>query len=109
MILVLCAYSMASYCRTGLDSFSAHSVVKTLTKLSRQGRTIIFTIHQPSSEIFNLFDRSLLLGRGRTIYFGEAVNMLDHFRNVGHDCPSWENPADFVSSFSSLPCRSEPN
>ena len=41
--------------------------------LDRQhGRTIITSIHQPSSEVFALFDNLCLLSSGRTIYFGPA-------------------------------------
>lgn len=49
---------------TGLDSTSAYQVVKTLQNLARKGRTIIVTIHQPRSEIWNLFDNVILLTRG---------------------------------------------
>ena len=51
----------------GLDAFAALSVVKTLSRLSQQGRTIIFTIHQPSAEIMNTFDMLLLIGRGKML------------------------------------------
>lgn len=80
---------------TGLDAFAAYSVIRTLLKLSHQGRTVIFTIHQPSSEIFSLFDKLLLIGKGRNIFFGSAVHSLDHFENFGLKCPTSENPSDF--------------
>jgi ABC-type multidrug transport system ATPase subunit len=81
---------------TGLDSFASESVVQTLSKLAMQGRTIIFTIHQPSMEVLSLFDRLLLLGRGRTVYFGPNAQMLDYFASIGYECPEWENPANFI-------------
>jgi ABC-type multidrug transport system permease subunit len=81
---------------TGLDSYASESVVQTLSKLALQGRTIIFTIHQPSMEVLALFDRLLLLGRGRTVYFGTNAQMLDYFEGIGYPCPSWENPANFL-------------
>ena len=37
-----------------------------------QGRTVICTIHQPASQLFNKFDRLLLLAEGRTAYLGDA-------------------------------------
>lgn len=80
---------------TGLDSFAAYSVISTLSKLSLQGRTIIFTIHQPSSEINSLFDKILLLGKGRSVYFGEFAEVLDYFSSIGYTCPGNENPSDF--------------
>lgn len=41
---------------TGLDSFTATSVVEVLKEMANQGRTVISTIHQPNSDIFNMFD-----------------------------------------------------
>ena len=41
---------------TGLDSHMALALMKTLKKLAAGGRTIIATIHQPSSKIFNMLD-----------------------------------------------------
>lgn len=52
---------------TGLDSFNAQSVMQHLRELANQGRTIICTIHQPRSTIFELFDKILLLSRGAVI------------------------------------------
>ena len=42
---------------SGLDSFMAESLVSALQQLADQGRTIICTIHQPSSEVYAMFHR----------------------------------------------------
>lgn len=43
---------------TGLDSHMSLQVVKTLEAMAVQkGKTIICTIHQPSSEVFEIFDK----------------------------------------------------
>ena len=42
---------------SGLDSFMAESVISALQKIANEGKTILATIHQPSSEVFQLFDR----------------------------------------------------
>ena len=42
---------------TGLDSHMAQSLMNTLQKLAKDGRTIVCTIHQPSSNIFNALDK----------------------------------------------------
>lgn len=55
-----------------LGSASAFFVTQTLRGLSRDGRTVIASIHQPSSEVFELFDRLYLLSGGKTVYFGQA-------------------------------------
>ncbi|KAI8542644.1 hypothetical protein RHMOL_Rhmol08G0153900 [Rhododendron molle] len=57
---------------SGLDSASAFFVTQTLRGLSRDGRTVIASIHQPSSDVFELFDRLYLLSGGKTVYFGQA-------------------------------------
>ena len=46
---------------SGLDSYLAMAVVNTLKDLSRNGTTVLCTIHQPSSEIFDVFDSLQLL------------------------------------------------
>ncbi|RDX58457.1 ABC transporter G family member 15 [Mucuna pruriens] len=61
---------------SGLDSASAFYVIQALCHIAYNGKIVIFSIHQPSSEIFNLFDDLLLLSNGETIYFGEAKMAL---------------------------------
>lgn len=53
-------------------SAAAFFVTQTLRGLSQDGRTIIASIHQPSSDVFELFDRLYLLSGGKTVYFGQA-------------------------------------
>lgn len=80
---------------SGLDSFTAASIIRTLCDLAREGRTIVMTIHQPSSDIFDMFDNFMLLARGRCAYFGPRVEVVDYFSNLGYTCPELENPADY--------------
>ncbi|VDO16384.1 unnamed protein product, partial [Brugia timori] len=42
---------------SGLDSFMAVQVVHCLKVMAKKGKTIITTIHQPSSQVFNMFDK----------------------------------------------------
>ena len=42
---------------SGLDSFMAQTVVANLRNLAKNGRTILATIHQPSSEVYQMFDK----------------------------------------------------
>ena len=53
-------------------SSSAFFVTQTLRGLARDGRTVIASIHQPSSEVFELFDMLFLLSGGKNVYFGQA-------------------------------------
>ena len=57
---------------SGLDSASAYHVITNLRNLARSGRTIVATIHQPSSEVFALFDKVCILTQGNMVYFGGA-------------------------------------
>lgn len=57
---------------TGLDSASAFFVTSVLRNVSRDGRTVVCSIHQPNSEVFALFDDLFLISGGEIVYFGEA-------------------------------------
>ncbi|CAN1263961.1 ABC transporter G family member 15 [Linum perenne] len=79
---------------SGLDSASAFFVVQSLRNIARDGRTIISSIHQPSSEVFALFDDLFLLSSGEPVYFGEAKKAVQFFAQAGFPCPSKRNPSD---------------
>ncbi|CAI9106280.1 OLC1v1005402C3 [Oldenlandia corymbosa var. corymbosa] len=79
---------------SGLDSASAFFVVQALKNVSRDGRTVISSIHQPSSEVFALFDDLCLLSGGEMVYFGEAKTAIKFFAEAGFPCPSRRNPSD---------------
>jgi len=89
---------------SGLDSASAYAVVKYLKKLTETGHTVMMTIHQPSSQLWELFDKVHFLVAGRPIYFGSRVassshskdGILEYFESIGHKCPAYSNPADFI-------------
>ncbi|CAG2110471.1 unnamed protein product, partial [Medioppia subpectinata] len=55
---------------SGLDSFMAESIVRLLKAMACEGRTIVCTIHQPSSQVFALFDHLLLMTDGRVAFMG---------------------------------------
>lgn len=81
---------------TGLDSISACKVISLITEEARlNNRIVIFTIHQPKTEIFNLFDQFLLLEHGKTMYNGNAKDAMSYFSRLGYQCPAYFNPAEF--------------
>ncbi|XP_069486636.1 broad substrate specificity ATP-binding cassette transporter ABCG2-like isoform X2 [Ambystoma mexicanum] len=80
---------------TGLDASTANAVILLLKRMSRQGKTIIFSIHQPRYSIFKLFDSLTLLASGRMLYHGKAKNALPYFTSIGYVCEAHNNPADF--------------
>ena len=49
----------------------ALNVISSLKLMAARGSTIICSIHQPSSQLFQLFDEILLMAGGRVAYFGE--------------------------------------
>ena len=88
---------------TGLDSFTATSVMEILGDLARkENRTVISTIHQPNSDIYEMFDRLMLLAKGHIIYFNKAESAVDYFSGIGERCPERSNPADFFMSMMSI-------
>nr|XP_015203009.1 PREDICTED: ATP-binding cassette sub-family G member 2-like [Lepisosteus oculatus]XP_015203010.1 PREDICTED: ATP-binding cassette sub-family G member 2-like [Lepisosteus oculatus] len=80
---------------TGLDASTANAVLILLKRLSRRGRTIILSIHQPRYSIFKLFDSLTLLASGKMMYHGPAKSALGYFKSLGYECESFNNPADF--------------
>lgn len=62
---------------SGLDTHAAKTVMDAVRKVTDSGRTVVCTIHQPSSDIFCLFDTLLLLQQGgEMVYFGVLHNEL---------------------------------
>ncbi|XP_032239520.1 protein white isoform X2 [Nematostella vectensis] len=93
---------------SGLDSFMAQSVVATLQNLAAQGRTVVCTIHQPSSEVYAMFDSILLLAEGRVAYLGPTYNAISSFADMGYSCPPNFNPADyFVHTLAVVPGKED--
>merc|ERR1711959_786093 len=81
---------------SGLDSTTALNLVHTLRTLAQVGnRTIITTIHQPSSRIYQMLDKLLLLGLGHLLFFGDASDAADYFASIGYTMPYGMNPADY--------------
>eukprot|EP01039_Chlorochromonas_danica_P003350 gene3350-3673_t len=87
----------------GTEGIRGISVMSAVRNLANQNRTVIATIHQPSRLTFELFDKVLILAKGRVCYFGgnkrdHSNEAVDYFTNS-----PWQfyyrpnsNPADFV-------------
>lgn len=69
---------------TGLDSFTAQNVFGLIKELAATGRTVIMTIHQPSSDVFEMFDQLMLMACGRVIYMNSADKAVDYFSSIGY-------------------------
>ena len=81
---------------SGLDSTTAMRLVTTLRSLAAGGRAVATTIHQPSSRLFQLLDKLLLLSEGHAIYYGRAPLATDWFARLGYRMPYGVNAADFL-------------
>ena len=80
---------------SGLDSTSAVALIQMLSKLARNSnKTIITSIHQPSSALFFGFDRLIMLAEGHVVYFGQPKQSLLYLKEHGLDCPLGYNGAD---------------
>ncbi|RZC72717.1 hypothetical protein C5167_048193 [Papaver somniferum] len=80
---------------SGLDSAASYHVMDGIVNLTQQcGMTVIASIHQPSSEVFDLFHNLCLLSSGRTVYFGPTSAAYEFFALNGFPCPTMRNPSD---------------
>ncbi len=80
---------------SGLDSTSAVALMKMLQGLARtSNKTIITSIHQPSSALFASFDRLIMLAEGHVVYFGRPLESLKYLREQNLACPDGYNAAD---------------
>ncbi|CAK4841584.1 unnamed protein product, partial [Aphanomyces euteiches] len=72
---------------SGLDARSAKIVMSGIRKIASTGRTIFCTIHQPSTEVFEMFDSLLLLKRGgETVFYGDlganSSHLIEYFMRI---------------------------
>jgi ABC-type multidrug transport system ATPase subunit len=82
---------------SGLDAFAALQVARALKALADDGHTVVASVHQPRSAIFELLDDLCLLSEGKLLYQGDARAALAHFAALGYACPAHYNPAEFLS------------
>lgn len=86
---------------SGLDAYNAFNVVESLVALAKNyKRTVVFTIHQPRSNIVTLFDQLVLVASGRIIYSGPQNECQRYFKQIGYPCPPGFNIADYMIDLS---------
>lgn len=64
--------------------------------MANSGASVLFTIHQPASEIFGSFDRVILLNHGRVMYQGSVADVPSYFSQRGQPVPAHHNPGDWI-------------
>ncbi len=66
---------------SGLSSRDSQSIIELLKDLSLQGKLVFVVIHQPSSDIFKMFDRLLIMDTGGyPIYYGNPIEAIVYFK-----------------------------
>ena len=85
---------------SGLDSHNAYNLVQLLKETANLNTAVLCTIHQPSSEVFFLFDKVIFMKSGRIFYQGPTSGLMDRYARLGLACPPNYNPADHVMSLS---------
>jgi ABC transport system ATP-binding/permease protein len=68
---------------SGLSSRDSENIMDLLKELSLKGKLVFVVIHQPSSDIFKMFDKLLLLDNGGyPIYYGNPVESVIYFKTL---------------------------
>jgi ABC-type multidrug transport system ATPase subunit len=74
-----------------------------LHNLAREkGKTIVATIHQPSSHAFTYVDKLFLMAEGEIIYFGRAKKAEDYFTAINFPLPRFKNCADSLMKYATF-------
>ena len=82
---------------SGLDAASAAGTMGFISEITKsEGLITIYTIHQPSTAIYNTFDRIMLLTDGRIAYTGTREDVLLYFSKINMPVPAQMNPAEFM-------------
>ncbi|KAK9269778.1 hypothetical protein L1049_001556 [Liquidambar formosana] len=71
-------------------------LLQILQGVAKAGRTIITTIHQPSSRMFHMFDKLLLISEGYPVYYGKARESMEYFSSLRFTPEIAMNPAEFL-------------
>ncbi|NPA67035.1 MAG: ATP-binding cassette domain-containing protein, partial [Chlorobi bacterium] len=68
---------------SGLSSRDSENVMELLSELTQKGKLIFVVIHQPSSDIYKMFDRMLILDQGGyMVWYGNPVDAVIHFKTI---------------------------
>jgi ABC-type multidrug transport system ATPase subunit len=68
---------------SGLSSRDSENIMDLLKELALKGKLIFVVIHQPSSEIYKMFDKLMILDvGGYPIYYGNPVDAVSYFKRL---------------------------
>jgi ABC-type multidrug transport system ATPase subunit len=66
---------MLSQPTSGLESYSAMQLIKVLKKVAKAESSVLSTIHQPISDVFNSFNQIILMNSGQVMASGSVDSM----------------------------------
>ena len=84
---------------SGLSSMDSETVMLLLKEQTIKGKLVVVNIHQPSSDVYKLFDKLLILDKGgRLIFNGNPIDAIHYFKHKSHhlnavesECPTCGN------------------
>lgn len=87
---------------TGLSPLDASVLYRAFREMVNQDKTVIASLHQPSSAVFALFDTLVLLSNGKIIYHGKASAAVSFFHSspYTYSFHGYHNPGDFLTDVS---------
>ncbi|XP_076294941.1 brown isoform X2 [Lasioglossum baleicum] len=83
---------------TGLDSYGALAVVRTLRQVAASGKIVMCSVHQPASGLLDIFHEVLLLSGGKVAFQGSSADANEFFDSLSLKCPPTFNSAEFYVS-----------
>lgn len=92
---------------SGLDTKTALQIIKTLKQCAKNNKIVIITIHQPCLEIFEQFDKLMLMSDTKTIYFGKASECEEFLSQKGIKKDEKTPIPDFISQITAVPTDEE--
>ena len=70
---------------SGLSSRDSENIMDLLKELALKGKLVIIVIHQPSSDIFKMFDKLFIMDTGGyPVYYGDPVDAISYFKRNGN-------------------------
>lgn len=80
---------------SGLDSAASYEVMKFVRDIAKKHKVLVIaSIHQPSTTTFELFDKLMLLSKGKVVYNGVVKQLGDYFAGLGYEVSSIYNLQD---------------
>jgi ABC-type multidrug transport system ATPase subunit len=84
---------------SGLSSADSEKIITLLKRQALKGKLVITNIHQPSSDVYKMLDKILVMDQGgRVIYYGNPISAITYFKRASHyadaeesECPSCGN------------------